>query len=148
MQKLEPGEDEKALSQFIKDAISPKGSEQVGMVEKMKEAVTSYLQQSSNSAIKAAESSRETKVSTDQKSSSNKPFTASKSFTTKHDPSNKASTQNTTADATKSYSLSECSSDANKMKSKSCNATSNLKLLSFVPISTNSEEGNLTSYYF
>ncbi|KAK1394307.1 hypothetical protein POM88_013363 [Heracleum sosnowskyi] len=62
--KLEPGEDEKALSQFIKDAISPKGSEQVGMVEKMKESVTSYLQQSSNSVIKAAESSRETKVST------------------------------------------------------------------------------------
>lgn len=148
MQKLEPGEDEKALSQVIKEAISPKGSEQVGMVEKMKEAVNLYLQPSSDSATKAAESPGQTNVSTDQMSSSHKSFTASKSFAARHDPSSKASKQNAIAADTKSYSMSGTSSDSNKMKSKSCNATSNLKLSSFIPISTNSEEGKLIFYYF
>lgn len=144
MQKLEPGEDEKALSEVIKDAMSsPKGSEQVGMVvEKMKEAVNSYLQQSSDSATKAAESSGQSNVSTDQ-ISSKKALTASKTFTTTHNPPSMASKQNAIAADTKSYSLPGTSSDPNKMKSKSCNATSNLKLSSFIPISTNSEEGKL-----
>ncbi|XP_063949633.1 uncharacterized protein LOC108222882 isoform X2 [Daucus carota subsp. sativus] len=170
MQKLEPGEDEKALSQVITDAISPKGSEQVGVVGMVKDAVTSYLQPSSDSATKAAESlgktnvskdqnvlsnkasnvstdqnsssNKASNVSTDQKTSSNKAFTASKTFNTRHDPAYKASEQNAPAADTKSYSLSESSVDANKLKSKSCNATANLKLSAFIPISTNSEEGN------
>lgn len=143
MQKLEPGDDEKALSEVIKDAISPKEFEQVGMVEKMKEAVTSYLQPSIDSATKAAESLGQTNVSTNQMSSSHKSLTASKTFTTTRDPAFKPSKQNAIAADTKSYSLSETSSDPNKMKSKSCNATSNLKLSAFIPISTNSEEGKL-----
>ncbi|XP_074348974.1 uncharacterized protein LOC141688117 [Apium graveolens] len=145
MQKLEPGEDEKALSQVIKDAISPKASDQVGMVvEKMKEAVNSYLQPSSDSATKASESSGQTNVSTDQMSSSKKSLTASKTFTTARDIPSKASKQNAIAAEAKSYSLPGKSSDPDKMKSKSCNATSNLKLSSFIPISTNSEEGTDT----
>lgn len=47
MQKLEPGEDEKALSDVITEAMSPRkrgASEgEVGMVEKVKDAVTSLL---------------------------------------------------------------------------------------------------------
>ncbi|XP_050236305.1 low-temperature-induced 65 kDa protein [Mercurialis annua] len=44
MQKLEPGEDEKALSQVITEAISPKkGSGDVSVVEKVREAVTTLL---------------------------------------------------------------------------------------------------------
>ncbi|KAK9280575.1 hypothetical protein L1049_014269 [Liquidambar formosana] len=45
MQKLEPGEDERALSQVISEAISPtkRTPGEMGMVEKVREAVTSFL---------------------------------------------------------------------------------------------------------
>ncbi|GAB2214753.1 hypothetical protein Droror1_Dr00019116 [Drosera rotundifolia] len=43
--KLEPGEDDKALSQVISDAISPKKNpDDKGVIEKVKDAVTSMLQ--------------------------------------------------------------------------------------------------------
>lgn len=43
--KLEPGEDDKALSQVISDAISPKKNpDDKGVMEKVKDAVTSMLQ--------------------------------------------------------------------------------------------------------
>lgn len=42
--KFEPGEDERALSQVITEAMSPKRSPgEVGVVEKVREAVTSFL---------------------------------------------------------------------------------------------------------
>ncbi|KAG9454609.1 hypothetical protein H6P81_007513 [Aristolochia fimbriata] len=47
MQKLEPGPEEKVLSQVISEAMSPRkdgeDGDQVGVVEKVKEAVTSLL---------------------------------------------------------------------------------------------------------
>ncbi|XP_071934423.1 uncharacterized protein [Coffea arabica] len=44
MNKLEPGEDDRALSQAISEAISPRKSPRdMGMVEKVREAVTSFL---------------------------------------------------------------------------------------------------------
>ncbi|OAY57847.1 low-temperature-induced 65 kDa protein isoform X2 [Manihot esculenta] len=50
MHKLEPGEDEKALSQVISDAISPRKTPgDVGVVEKVKVAVTSLLRNESYS---------------------------------------------------------------------------------------------------
>ncbi|KAK1388310.1 hypothetical protein POM88_016488 [Heracleum sosnowskyi] len=68
--------------------ISSLTVETLGSTDKTSNSSSGSRGQIQNSAIKAAESSGETGVSTDQKSSSNKPFTASKSFTTKHDPSN------------------------------------------------------------
>lgn len=60
MHKLEPGEDERALSQVISDAISPRRSPgDIGVVGKMKEAVTSLLrpeQEPSQSTTETAES--------------------------------------------------------------------------------------------
>nr|XP_027088809.1 sialidase-like isoform X2 [Coffea arabica] len=44
MNKIEPGEDDRALSQAISEAISPRKSPRdMGMVEKVREAVTSFL---------------------------------------------------------------------------------------------------------
>ncbi|KAL0460359.1 UNVERIFIED_CONTAM: hypothetical protein Slati_0663100 [Sesamum latifolium] len=60
MNKLEPGEDERALSQAITEAISPRRSTgDSGVVEKVKEAVTSFFwhDEPSNSTAKAASSS-------------------------------------------------------------------------------------------
>ncbi|KAM7527746.1 hypothetical protein LguiB_031156 [Lonicera macranthoides] len=60
MHKLEPGEDERALSQVISDAISPRRSPgDIGVLGKMKEAVTSLLrpeQEPSQSTTKTADS--------------------------------------------------------------------------------------------
>ncbi|KAL6967578.1 hypothetical protein U1Q18_033385 [Sarracenia purpurea var. burkii] len=69
MQKLEPGEDERALSQVITEAISPKKAPgDVGVVEKVKEAVTSLLRNEESSqstpAIETANSSSPIPVST------------------------------------------------------------------------------------
>ncbi|XP_065879138.1 low-temperature-induced 65 kDa protein isoform X2 [Euphorbia lathyris] len=51
MQKLEPGEDEKALSQVISKAISPKRKDDdATVVEKVREAVTSLLQNQQSSS--------------------------------------------------------------------------------------------------
>ncbi|KAF2311887.1 hypothetical protein GH714_027152 [Hevea brasiliensis] len=50
MQKLEPGQDEKALSQVISEAISPRKSPRdASVVEKVKEAVTSLLRNEESS---------------------------------------------------------------------------------------------------
>lgn len=60
MNKLEPGEDERALSQAITEAISPRRSSgDSGVVEKVKGAVTSFFwhEEPSNSMGKAASSS-------------------------------------------------------------------------------------------
>ncbi|KAH6766032.1 hypothetical protein C2S52_017015 [Perilla frutescens var. hirtella] len=57
LNKLEPGEDERALSQAITEAISPrKSTGEAGVVDKVKEAVTSFFRQEeiSNSAPKLA----------------------------------------------------------------------------------------------
>lgn len=58
LNKLEPGEDERALSQAITEAISPrKTTGDTGVVEKVKEAVTSFFRQeepSNASMAKAA----------------------------------------------------------------------------------------------
>ncbi|XP_038894200.1 mediator of DNA damage checkpoint protein 1 [Benincasa hispida] len=43
MHKFEPGEDERALSQVLSDALSPRTKPGVGVVEKMREAVNSML---------------------------------------------------------------------------------------------------------
>ncbi|XP_075497191.1 uncharacterized protein LOC142556510 [Primulina tabacum] len=56
LNKLEPGEDEKALSQAIKEAISPtkNATSDAGVVDKVKEAVTSFFwheEQSSSMAM-------------------------------------------------------------------------------------------------
>ncbi|PKI35258.1 low-temperature-induced 65 kDa protein [Punica granatum] len=52
MQKLEPGEDEKALSQVISDAMSPRRAPgDAGVVEKVKEAVTSLLRKEESSSL-------------------------------------------------------------------------------------------------
>ncbi|XP_073133490.1 uncharacterized protein [Henckelia pumila] len=56
LNKLEPGEDEKALSQAIKEAISPRktATTDAGVVDKVKEAVTSFFwnEEQSNSMAK------------------------------------------------------------------------------------------------
>lgn len=50
LNKLEPGEDERALSQAITEAISPrKSTGETGVVDKVKEAVTSFFRQEENS---------------------------------------------------------------------------------------------------
>ncbi|XP_057789875.1 uncharacterized protein LOC131006763 isoform X1 [Salvia miltiorrhiza] len=57
LNKLEPGEDERALSQAITEAISPrKSTGETGVVDKVKEAVTSFFRQeeASNSMGKSA----------------------------------------------------------------------------------------------
>ncbi|XP_059626572.1 uncharacterized protein LOC132269405 [Cornus florida] len=67
MNKLEPGEDERALSQVITEAISPKKtSSNAGVVEKVREAMTSLLHSGeyTQSPIKTATSSSPIPVST------------------------------------------------------------------------------------
>ncbi|KAA8549303.1 hypothetical protein F0562_000987 [Nyssa sinensis] len=67
MHKLEPGEDEKALSQVITEAISPKKTPgDMGVVEKVKDAVTSLLrnEESSHLTIKTTNSSTRIPIST------------------------------------------------------------------------------------
>ncbi|XP_050936356.1 low-temperature-induced 65 kDa protein [Cucumis melo] len=43
MHKFEPGEDERALSQVLSDALSPRAKPGIGVVEKVREAVNSML---------------------------------------------------------------------------------------------------------
>ncbi|KAI3423680.1 uncharacterized protein J3R85_010891 [Psidium guajava] len=61
MQKFEPGEDDRALSQVISEAISPrKGPGDAGVVEKVREAVSNLLRNqeaSSNTAFHSAKNS-------------------------------------------------------------------------------------------
>ncbi|XP_042044817.1 uncharacterized protein LOC121790739 isoform X2 [Salvia splendens] len=58
LNKLEPGEDEKALSQAITKAISPrKSTGETGVVDKVKEAITSFFRQE--------EASNSTEISAD-----------------------------------------------------------------------------------
>ncbi|XP_057953119.1 uncharacterized protein LOC131147631 isoform X2 [Malania oleifera] len=67
MHKLEPGEDERALSQVISEAISPrKAPGEMGMVEKVKGAVTSLLQAESpsQSTMAISNSSSQIPIST------------------------------------------------------------------------------------
>ncbi|RVW54480.1 hypothetical protein CK203_068396 [Vitis vinifera] len=67
MNKLEPGEDERALSQVISDAISPRKTPgEMGVVEKVREAVTMLLRNGESSPSTTA---------TIPKSSSNIPIT-------------------------------------------------------------------------
>ncbi|XP_073304261.1 uncharacterized protein [Primulina huaijiensis] len=69
LNKLEPGEDEKALSQAITEAISPRKSatRDAGVVDKLKEAVTSFFvhEEQSNSMAKAGSSAYIRPVSSD-----------------------------------------------------------------------------------
>ncbi|KAK2993161.1 hypothetical protein RJ640_015348 [Escallonia rubra] len=79
MQKLEPGEDERALSQAISEAISPRRTPgDMGMVEKMREAVTSFLrpEESSNSGTKTSNLSSDIPISSKTQSSSHIPIFA------------------------------------------------------------------------
>ncbi|KAK4764099.1 hypothetical protein SAY87_013537 [Trapa incisa] len=60
MQKLEPGDDERALSQVISDAISPKRAPgAAGVVGKVKEAVTSLLRKDDSSTLWKSSSSQD-----------------------------------------------------------------------------------------
>ncbi|KAK3003082.1 hypothetical protein RJ639_019082 [Escallonia herrerae] len=79
MQKLEPGEDERALSQVISEAISPRRTPgDMGMVEKMREAVTSFLrpEESSNSGTKTSNLTSDIPISSNTQSSSHIPVFA------------------------------------------------------------------------
>ncbi|CAI0539892.1 unnamed protein product [Linum tenue] len=74
MNKLEPGEDAKALSQVISQAMSPrKAPGDAGVVEKVKEVVSSLWQQEDSSSSKSASSQ-----STSQSAVSSRP--------TRHNP--------------------------------------------------------------
>ncbi|CAL5388710.1 unnamed protein product [Camellia sinensis] len=67
MQKLEPGEDDRALSQAITDAISPRKTRgELGVVEKVKGAVNLLLrnEESSQSTVRAANLTSSIPVST------------------------------------------------------------------------------------
>ncbi|KAK4785710.1 hypothetical protein SAY86_002399 [Trapa natans] len=59
MQKLEPGDNESALSQVISDAISPKRAPgDAGIIGKVKEAVTSLLRKDDGSSSQKSSSSQ------------------------------------------------------------------------------------------
>ncbi|XP_075633643.1 uncharacterized protein LOC142606129 [Castanea sativa] len=63
MHKLEPGEDERALSQVISEAISPRSRRtpgDIGVVEKVREAVTSLLRHEESSKYTAVNSAKST----------------------------------------------------------------------------------------
>ena len=79
MHKLEPGEDERALSQVISKVISPRKTPgEMGVVEKVREAVSSFLRAEEPSQLtsKATDSSSNILVSTVAKSSSDIPISA------------------------------------------------------------------------
>ncbi|CAK9141506.1 unnamed protein product [Ilex paraguariensis] len=80
MHKLEPGEDERALSQVISEAISPRKTPcEVGVVEKVREAVSSFLRPEAPSHL----TSKNTNSSSDISVSTNaKPLPHSSVFTT------------------------------------------------------------------
>lgn len=59
MQKLEPGDDERALSQVISDAMTPRRTPgDVGVVEKVREAVTSLLRKEDTSSSRIVHSNK------------------------------------------------------------------------------------------
>ncbi|GMY10928.1 low-temperature-induced 65 kDa protein [Fagus crenata] len=61
MNKLEPGEDERALSQVISEAISPRRTPgDIGVVEKVREAVTSLLWHEESPKYTSASSAKST----------------------------------------------------------------------------------------
>ena len=63
MHKLEPGEDERALSQVISEAMSPRSRRtpgDIGVVEKVREAVTSLLWHEESPKYTAANSAKST----------------------------------------------------------------------------------------
>ncbi|KAK6118610.1 hypothetical protein DH2020_047652 [Rehmannia glutinosa] len=81
MNKLEPGEDERALSQAITEAISPRGiiTGETGVVEKVKEAVTSlfWQEEPTNSSMpKPASSSSAVPYCSNNITSSTRPTNA------------------------------------------------------------------------
>ncbi|KAB1225901.1 hypothetical protein CJ030_MR1G006386 [Morella rubra] len=79
MHKLEPGEDERALSEVISEAMSPRRTPgDIGVVEKVREAVTSLLRNQVTSQYAAANSAKNStsqmpKISTNAHSAKNSP---------------------------------------------------------------------------
>ncbi|RVX20279.1 hypothetical protein CK203_004825 [Vitis vinifera] len=119
MNKLEPGEDERALSQVISDAISPRKTPgEMGVVEKVREAVTMLLRNGESSPSTTA---------TIPKSSSNIPITKPSSIS----PISTKSPSN--------ISISTNSASLSPLATKSPpNIPISTKLASQTPLATNS----------
>lgn len=172
MKKLEPGEDERALSQVITEAISPKTSprDQMGMVEKVKEAVSSFLWTEENSSNATTTKTTiapinipntTTANSSSQISSSNAKATSLPRDLV-YSANAKASTLSPISPTAKTNSAFRNPRIPNKAKSFSHgnpssaitnssssthgpNRTMDRKLSSYIPISTSAHEGKLFS---
>lgn len=80
MNKLEPGEDEKALSRVISEAMSPRRTPgDAGVMEKVREAVTSLLRNEEPTKYADANSSPTTRTSSQTPTSTNTARTSSQS---------------------------------------------------------------------
>ncbi|KAL2488949.1 hypothetical protein Fot_42241 [Forsythia ovata] len=84
LNKLEPGEDEKALSQAITDAISPRKTPgDTGVVEMVKEAVTSFFRHEETSNSMTTNSSPKVLVSPKPTAANKNPISSTNSPTSK-----------------------------------------------------------------
>lgn len=159
MQKLEPGENERALSQVITETMSPRkfSGDQMGMVEKMKEAVNSFLQPENAESIsitKTTNSATNIPNSTNPDTLSNISTTTIKTTPSSLDPvytiEAKTSTQNPIFNAAKTNSSGTNTTSGTVNTSSSSNvpnSTADIKPSSYIlPISTNSHEGELFCY--
>ncbi|KAL2471324.1 hypothetical protein Adt_39460 [Abeliophyllum distichum] len=84
LNKMEPGEDEKALSQAITDAISPRKTPgDTGVVEMVKEAVTSFFRHEETSNTMTTNSSPKVLVSPKPTAANQNPLSSTNSPTSK-----------------------------------------------------------------
>jgi hypothetical protein len=143
MNKFEPGEDEKALSKVISEAMSPRRNPgDVGVIEKVREAVTSLLR--TEEPTKPEETN--TTITT------HTPSQVSASTTTTRAPSQvSASTSTTRAPSQVSASTStarapsqvSASTSTTRAPSQVSVSTSTTRAPSRIPVSFNAQEGNL-----
>jgi len=119
LNKLEPGEDEKALSQVISEAMSPRRTPgDAGVMEKVREAVTSLLR--TEEPAKYADASSVATPST-----------------TRLSPSSPVSTN-----ASRASSQMPSSSNASRASSQMTASTTVSRTSSLVPVSYNAQQGN------
>lgn len=136
MNKLEPGEDERALSQVISEVISPRKSPgEMGVVEKVREAVTLLLRNGEYA---------QSRTSPPPKSTSNIPISSKLPSNTNSISTTSSSPSKVPATSTRSAPRTHLASKSASQLPVSTNSASQVTFSSkaqYIPISTNAYEG-------
>lgn len=164
LNKLEPGEDERALSQAITEAISPrKSTGEAGVVDKVKEAVTSFFRQEENSntpksadlaSSATASSEVESVTELNRVTSIRAEKTASPSsvsFNSSNSPTvlqtKRVASVHTEKTASPSFAITEISSISTNAHQPTKVLTDSSNNSPLIPVSTNAREGDILSHF-